>query len=130
MRNKSVKYKTVDEYFSYQPAGTQKILEKLRETIKKAAPEAEELISYNIPAYKMEGMLVYFAAYKNHIGFYPTSSGISNFKKELSKYKTSRGAVQFPINEPIPLVLVTKIVKSRVEENIDRAKMKTRANKK
>ncbi|HVZ97028.1 MAG TPA: DUF1801 domain-containing protein [Chitinophagaceae bacterium] len=129
MRSESVKYKTVDEYFSYQPAATQKILQQLRRAIKKAAPKAEEGISYNIPAYKLEGMLVFFAAYKNHIGFYPTASGITSFKKELSKYKTSRGAVQFPIGEPLPLDLITRMVKARVKENTGRTKMKARMNK-
>ncbi len=125
MKAARVKYKTIDEYFSYQPEETQAILETLRQTIIKAAPKAEEVISYNIPAFQLEGMLVFFAAYKNHIGFYPTSSGIANFKKELSKFKTSRGAVQFPIDEPIPLGLVSKIVKARVKENMERAKMKS-----
>jgi uncharacterized protein YdhG (YjbR/CyaY superfamily) len=122
----SVKYKTVDEYFSHQTAQAQKMMSQLRNTIKKAAPDAEEVISYNIPAYRLQGMLVFFAAYKNHIGFYPTSSGIVNFKKELSKYKTSRGTVQFPVDGPMPLSLVTKIVKFRVKENVDHAAMKTK----
>jgi len=122
----SVKYKTVDEYFSHQTAQAQKMMSQLRNTIKKAAPDAEEVISYNIPAYRLQGMLVFFAAYKNHIGFYPTSSGIVNFKKELSKYKTSRGTVQFPVDGPMPLSLVTKIVKFRVKENMDRVAMKTK----
>lgn|SRR5690348_4572019 len=126
MKAGSLKYKTVDEYFSHQSVHAQKKMEQLRNTIKKAVPEAEEIISYNIPAYRLQGMLVFFAAYKNHIGFYPTSSGIVNFKKELSKYKTSRGAVQFPIDEPMPLNLVRKIVKFRVKENIDHAAMKTK----
>ena len=88
------------------------------------------MISYNIPAYKYHGMLVFFAAYKNHIGFYPTASGIANFKNELSKYKTSRGAVQFPIDEPLPFDLISKIVRARVKENEDRAEIKTAAKNK
>ena len=119
------KYKSVDEYFSFQPESTQEILEQLRKTIKQAAPKAEELISYNIPAYKQDGMLVYFAAYKNHIGFYPTSSGITHFENELTKYKTSRGAVRFPLDEPLPLRLIAKIVKWRAQENRARAKLRS-----
>lgn len=112
------KFKSVNDYISVFPAGTQKILETLRSTIKKAAPQAEEVISYNIPAYKLNGALVFFAGYENHIGFYPTPSGIKRFSNELSTYKTSKGAVQFPLNEPLPLKLITKMVKFRIAENV------------
>ena len=95
----------------------QVMLEKMRQAIKSVAPDAEEVISYQMPAFRYHGMLVYFAAYKNHIGFYPTASGIAAFKKELAIYKTSTGAVQFPIDAKLPLCLITKIVKYRVKEN-------------
>ncbi len=110
------KFKSVDEYFSAFPASTKKILQQVRDTIKKAAPNAEEVISYNMPAIKLKSVLVYYAAYENHIGFYPTASGIEAFKKEFANYKWSKGAVQFPLDEPMPLQLITKIVQFRVNE--------------
>jgi uncharacterized protein YdhG (YjbR/CyaY superfamily) len=116
-----VKCRSVDEYLSNYPEEVQNKLESLRSVIKKAAPGAIETISYNIPAYKQTNVLVYFAAYKNHIGFYPTSSGIRAFIDQLSKYKVSRGAIQFPIDEPLPLGLIAKIVKFRLQE--DKKKM-------
>src|SRR5882672_7609074 len=97
-----IKFETVDEYISTFPASTKKILKDLRKTIKQAAPDAEELISYNMPAFKQEGVLVYYAGYKGHIGFYPVSSGIAAFKKELSGYELSKGTVRFPLDKPIP----------------------------
>ena len=112
-----VKSRSVDEFLSYYPEEVQEKLESLRSTIKKAAPKAIETISYNIPAYKQTKVLVYFAAYKNHIGFYPTSSGIREFIHQLSKYKVSKGAVQFPIDQPLPLGLIAKIVRFRVKED-------------
>ena len=114
------KFKTVDEYFSALPRHTKTILQELRKTIKKAAPGAEELISYNMPAFKLQGMLVWYAAYKQHIGLYPRASVIEVFKKELSAYKYAKGSIQFPIDQPIPLGLVTKIVKYRVMENLEK----------
>jgi len=114
------KFKTIDAYVSACPENVQQILEKIRQTIKESAPEATEVISYRMPAFKLNGNLVYFAAFKNHIGFYPTSSGISAFKKQLSHYKVSPGAVQFPIDEPIPYDLIRKIVKYRVKENLSK----------
>jgi Uncharacterized conserved protein len=104
-------------YIATFPESIQPMLKKLRTVIKEAAPEAEEKISYQMPAYMLRGPLVYFAAYKTHIGFYPTSSGIRNFQDELTDYKTSKGAVQFPINESLPYDLIRRIVKFRVEEN-------------
>ena len=92
--------------------------------LKKAAPGAEELISYNMPAFKLHGVLVYYAGYKNHIGFYPTGSAITAFEKELSGYKTSKGTVQFPLETSLPLPLITRIVKFRVKENLEKAEMK------
>jgi uncharacterized protein YdhG (YjbR/CyaY superfamily) len=116
----TTKPNNVNEYIEGFPKATQTLLKQLRATIKKAAPDAEELISYQMPAYKNNGPLVYFAAYKNHIGFYPTGQGISAFKKELSVYKGSKGAVQFPLDEKLPLDLITKIVKYRVKQNLEK----------
>jgi len=96
------------------------LLQELRSIIKKAAPQAEEVISYKMPAYKQNGMLVYFAGYKNHVGFYPTSTGIKNFSHEFGKYKWSKGAVQFPLNEKLPIALIIKIVKHRIEANSEK----------
>ncbi|MBP1767704.1 MAG: hypothetical protein H6P98_1819 [Candidatus Aminicenantes bacterium] len=112
------KYKSVDEYIASFPEDTQVILKTLRRVIKGAAPQAEEAISYGIPTFKLKGNLVHFAAFKNHIGFYPASSGIVAFKKELFRYKRSKGTVQFPIDKPIPFNLVKKIVRYRVKENL------------
>ena len=114
----------IEEYIDSFPADIQKLLKQLHEKIRKAAPEAEESISYQMPAFKLNGPLVYFAGYNNHIGFYPTPSGIENFQQELSQYKTSKGAVQFPIDEPLPLELVSRIVRFRVKENLEKASMK------
>lgn len=113
-------YKSVDEYISIFPKDIQKTLEHVRQTIKKSAPEAEETINYQIPTFKLNGNLVHFAAFKNHIGFYPAPSGLKAFKKEISNYKSSKGSVQFPIDEPIPLSLISKIVKYRVKENMSK----------
>lgn len=119
-----IKFKTVDEYFSTLSAGTKNILEQVRKAIKQAAPQATEVISYNMPAFKMHGVLVYYAAYSGHIGFYPTSSPIEIFKEELSAYKCSKGAIQFPIEKPIPLNLVKRIVTFRVQQDEAKAKKK------
>lgn len=122
------KFKTVDEYLSALPTKTKTILKVLRKTIKQAAPQAEELISYNIPAYKLNGLLIYFAAWKEHVSIYPRTSGMEKaFKKELSGYEGSKGTVKFPINRPIPFSLISKIVKFRVQENL--AKSRTKAKK-
>ena len=118
------KVKTIDEYISTFPSGVQKILSQLRETIRELAPEAEETINYGIPTFKLNGNLVHFAAFKNHIGFYPTPSAIDAFNKELSPYKHAKGSVQFPIEKPIPFDLVRKIVKYRVEESLEIGKKK------
>jgi len=117
-----LKFKNINDYISLFPKDVQANLKSLRETISKAAPDAEEAISYQMPTFKLNGNLVHFAAYKNHIGFYPTPSGIEAFKKELLKYKSSKGAVQFPIDEKLPLGLVSKIVKYRVKENLAKKK--------
>jgi uncharacterized protein YdhG (YjbR/CyaY superfamily) len=110
-------YKTIDEYIQTFPADTRDILEKLRQTIRKAAPGAVEAISYQMPAFKLNGVLVYFAAFKDHIGFFPTGSGIAAFKKESAFYITGKGTMQFPLDKPIPYDLVEKVVKYRVQEN-------------
>lgn len=114
----------IDQYIARYPVSTQKILEKLRATIKKAAPKAEETISYGIPTLTFHGNLVHFAAYKEHIGFYPAPSGILAFKKELSTYEGAKGSIKFPIDKPIPFSLITKIVKFRLKENLEKAKSK------
>ncbi len=113
----------VNEYIAWQPAELQAKLRQLRKAIKQAVPQAEEGISYMMPAYKLHGALVYFGAYKNHIGFYPTGSGISAFKKELSVYETSKGTVRFPIDKPLPLRLISRILKYRAKENLKKKKI-------
>jgi len=115
---------SVDQYISSFPPNIQEILEQIRKTIKEAAPNAEEVISYQMPAYKLNGMLVYFAAFKKHIGFYPVSSAIAAFKQELSIYKGAKGSVQFPIDKPMPLELISRIVKFRVKESMEKVKAK------
>jgi uncharacterized protein YdhG (YjbR/CyaY superfamily) len=113
----NIEYKTINDYIKTFPAEIQEILENIRRVIHKAAPEAEETISYQMPAFKLNKVLVYFAAHKNHIGFYPTASGIESFKIELTNYTFSKGAIQFPLDKPIPYDLIENIVKFRVREN-------------
>lgn len=120
MKNTTIK--DVNAYIAAQPKNVGAILEKLRQIIKSAAPEAHEVISYQMPAYKYHGRLVYFAAFKNHIGFYPRTSGIETFKKELSKYEGAKGSVKFPLDKPVPFSLIRKIVKFRVKENLEKQK--------
>jgi uncharacterized protein YdhG (YjbR/CyaY superfamily) len=120
MENKA--YTSIDDYIAGFPEETQKKLQELRAVIKAAAPDAEEKISYQMPAFTQNGILVYFAAHKNHIGFYPTSSGIENFKEELSAYESSKGAIRFPLDKSIPYELVKKIVAFRLQENLDKVK--------
>ena len=124
MKADAQKFQTVDEYLGSFPESTKRILKEIRKTIKKAAPSAEESISYNMPAFKFHGVLVYYAGYQHHIGFYPTPSGIEAFKKELSEYVSAKGSVQFPIDKPMPLDLISEIVKFRVEENLEKEKTK------
>ena len=110
-------FRTIDEYIGIFPKDVQSILEKIRLTIQEEVPGAVEAISYQIPTFKLnDKALVHFAAFKNHIGFYPTPSGIEAFKKELSQYKGAKGSVQFPLDQPMPLDLITRIVKFRVKE--------------
>jgi uncharacterized protein YdhG (YjbR/CyaY superfamily) len=113
-------FNTIDEYIASFPEDVKLKLEKLRETIRAAAPDAVEKISYQMPTFALHGNLVHFAAYKNHIGFYPTPSGIEKFMQELSTYKSSKGAVQFPLDQPLPYELVSRIVAFRVRENMEK----------
>jgi len=114
------KPKDTDDYISSFPENIQKLLQQVRDTIRKAAPEAIEKISYAMPTFYLNGNLVHFAAFTNHIGFYALPSGNEAFQKELSAYKTGKGSIQFPIDKPMPLALITKIVKFRVEENMQK----------
>lgn len=112
------KYKNIDEYISSFPKETQEILIKLRKLVKETAPEATEAIVYGMPTFRLNGNLVHFAGYKNHIGFYPTPTGITAFEKELAPYKTGKGTIRFDFNKPIPYELVKKVVEARVKENL------------
>ncbi|MCC6459634.1 MAG: DUF1801 domain-containing protein [Saprospiraceae bacterium] len=112
---------TIDEYIAGFPPATQQLLEQVRATIRAAAPDAEEAIKYAIPTFILGGNLVHFAAFKNHIGFYPTPTGTTAFQAELSAYKSGKGSAQFPIDQPMPLDLITKIVEFRVQENLKKA---------
>lgn len=114
----------IDEYIGAFPNDVQEILEKIRIAIQKAAPDAKEKISYSMPAFEQNGIVVYFAAFKNHIGLYALPSGHETFQEELSQYKSGKGSVQFPFNKPMPYDLITKIVKFRVKENLEKAKKK------
>ena len=120
MRTTRTTPRSVDAYISRFPPKVRVILKKIRTTIRKAAPGAEEKISYQIPAFFLEGSLVYFAAFKNHIGFYPRTTAIAKFKKELASYKGAKGSVQFPLDQPIPYALMSRMVKFRVRENLAR----------
>ncbi len=115
---------SIDQYISEAPQEIQQKLRELRTVIKAEAPEAEERIAYGMPTFSQEGNLVHFAAFKNHIGFFPAPSGIENFKDELAKYKTSKGTVQFPLEEDIPMDLVREIVRFRLKENLSKAAAK------
>ena len=113
-----------DDYLERFPKDAQQRLQKMRLAVKKAAPKAKEMISYGIPAFTLNGTLVWFAAFKNHIGFYPRTSAIAAFKKELSGYKGAKGSVQFPFDKPLPISLIERMVKFRVKENISKGKKK------
>jgi uncharacterized protein YdhG (YjbR/CyaY superfamily) len=126
MKTMNTAPKTIDEYIAGFPSDVQKILQKIRMTIREAAPAAEEKISYQMPTFFLKGNLVHFAAFKEHIGFYPVPSGIEKFKKELSVYKQGKGSVQFPLDQPIPYDLISKIVKFRVKESLAKAAPKER----
>jgi len=109
----------IDDYIAAFPEETQKLLQKVRLTIRKAAPEADEKIGYGIPTFTLNGNLVHFAGYKNHIGFYPAPKGVEEFKEELSRYKGGKGTVQFPLDQPLPLDLITRMVKYQIQQNME-----------
>ena len=115
----------IDTYIAAFPEETQVLLQQIRATIRQAAPDAKETINYGIPTLTLEGNLVHFAGYKNHIGFYPGASGIASFQEELSEYKSAKGSVQFPLDKPLPLALVHKIVVFRVKQNLEKAALKS-----
>lgn len=129
MNNETNTFTTIDEYIAMFPDEVQVLLESLRQTIKDTVPLATEKISYQMPTFDLHGNLVHFAAYKKHIGFYPAPSGIAAFQQELSKYKGAKGSVQFPIDQPLPLELISKIVAYRVNENMQKQKKKEMKNK-
>lgn len=118
------KTRTVDEYIGAITGPARRPIIELRATVRKLAPQAEEVISYNMPAFRMHGMLVWYAACKNHIGFYPTPSAIVAFKKQLSSYECSKGAIQFSLDRPLPVALIEDIVRFRIEENVRKEKIK------
>lgn len=124
METSQTEPKDIDEYIAGFPKDIQEILEKVRRTIRAAAPDAEEAIKYRMPTFTLKGNLVHFAAFKNHIGFYPAPIGIEEFKAELSAYKGAKGSVQFPLDRPIPLDLIGRIVRFRVEKNLAAAEAK------
>ena len=124
MRGDNLNPKDIDEYISFFPKEIQVKLKEMRATIQKAAPKAEEAISYMIPTFRLHGNLVHFAAFKNHIGFYPGAAGIEAFQKEFTGYETSKGTVQFPLDKPLPLKLITAITKFRVIQNTEKAEAK------
>jgi uncharacterized protein YdhG (YjbR/CyaY superfamily) len=117
---------TIDEYIAQSPRKVQPVLRKLRVVIKEAAPEATERISYAMPGFHLNGMLVWFAPHDDYIGFYPTGEGIEAFKKELAAYKGTKGSAHFPLDEPMPYELIRKIVKYRVAQNLKKSKPRSR----
>jgi uncharacterized protein YdhG (YjbR/CyaY superfamily) len=130
MRTGQAAPKTIDEYIAGFPQDVQEILERIRVTIRRAAPGAEETIKYRMPTFTLKGTnLVHFAGFKNHIGFYPVPTGIEKFKKELSVYEGGKGSVQFPLDKPIPFGLISRIVKFRVKENLAKTAAKGKKRK-
>jgi uncharacterized protein YdhG (YjbR/CyaY superfamily) len=121
MKKSSRAPRTIDEYIAGFPGDVQKILKKIRVTIRKAAPGAEETISYRIPAFKLHGMLIFFAAYPHHVGLYPAPRGAPEFKKELSSYEGGKGTIRFPLDKPVPFHLISRIVKYRAKMNLEKA---------
>lgn len=124
MKSDKTTPKNIDEYISGFPDEIRVLLEEVRKTIRDAAPEATETISYQMPTFRLNGNLVHFAAFKNHIGLYPAPTGIEEFGKELSVYKSGKGSVQFPLTDPLPLDLIARIVRFRVGENLKKRKLK------
>ncbi len=129
MEPNKVSYPSIDEYIALFPQDIQKILQEMRRIIHAAAPDAQETISYQMPAFAQQGILVYFSARKNYIGFYPTSSGTEAFRQELSGYEYTKGTIKFRLDKPLPLDLITKIVKFRLDENLRKAKEKSSKSK-
>jgi uncharacterized protein YdhG (YjbR/CyaY superfamily) len=127
MKTTTIKPQTIDDYLKGYPPVVRNKLQEIRQVIRKAAPEAEECISYQMPTFRLHGILVHFAAWNDHIGFYPIPSGIKAFEKELSVYKQGKGSVQFPLNEPMPLKLIARIVAFRVRENLNNAALKSKS---
>lgn len=113
-------FQSIDEYIDTFPEEVQEILQKIRETIQQTAPDAKEVISYQMPTFRLHGILVHFAAFKHHISFFPTPSAIEAFKEELSSYETSKGTVKFPMGKPVPFELIERIVEFRVKENLQK----------
>jgi uncharacterized protein YdhG (YjbR/CyaY superfamily) len=130
MKAESAVPKDIDDYIAGFPAEVRELLEQMRAAIKKAAPQAEEKISYRMPAFFLNGNLIYFAAFKNHIGLYPGAGAVESFKQELSVYRGAKGSVQLPLDKPIPSDLIERIVKFRIEENRKRAEAKGKKKKK
>jgi uncharacterized protein YdhG (YjbR/CyaY superfamily) len=126
MENNKASYESIDEYIAQFPDGVQRILQELRRVIREAAPDAKEKMSYQMPTFALHGNLVHFAAYKNHVGFYPDPAGVEAFRDKLVGYKTTKGAIQFPIDKPLPYDLIAEIVEFRVAENIKKAEDKRR----
>jgi uncharacterized protein YdhG (YjbR/CyaY superfamily) len=129
METRRTQAQNIDEYIASYPEDVREILEKIRLTIREAAPDAEETINYQIPTFTLKGNLVHFAAFKKHIGFYPAPSGIEKFKQELSGYESAKGSVQFPLDQPIPYDLISQITKFRVKENLEKAAAKGKKKK-
>lgn len=129
MESGKITFSSIDEYILQFPARAQEMLKTLTKVIRESAPSAEEKISYQMPTFFLHGNLVHFAAHKNHIGFYPTPSGIEMFKDRLSGYKTAKGSIQFPLGEPLPLDLIAEIVRFRVAENEKKAELRTKSKR-
>ena len=124
MDSSKKQFKTIDEYIATFPADDQQLLQQMRQIIHEAAPDAVEAISYQMPTFKLHGNLVHFAAFKNHIGFYPAPSGIEAFEEELAPYIAGKGTLQFPKDEPLPRDLITRVVQHRVQEKLAKQKNK------
>lgn len=129
MTTEKKNFQTIDEYIATHAPEIQKILQGIRTTIHEAVPEAEEAISYQMPTFKLKGNLIHFAAFKNHIGLYPTPSGIEKFKKELAAYQGAKGSIRFPLDQPIPYELIGRIAQFRATENLAKEEAKKRKKK-
>lgn len=116
----------IDDYIEGFPSNVQKILQKIRKTIQKAAPDAEEAISYQIPTFRLNGNLIHFAAFQHHIGLYPRPRGVKEFEEEMGRYEGGKGTVRFPLDEPIPYELITRITRYRVQKNFEAAAAKSK----